>query len=245
MIEIHSFPPVSSAETASPFGMKLAVWFRLAGLPYKIVPETNPARGPKGKVPWIVDGDLVMADSSHIVEHYSKARGIDLDAHLSATERAQALAIQRLVEEHLHFTYVHSLFVTDEGWAEMKKMLKDWVPGFVVPIVGFMMRRDYRAYLRGQGLGRHTSAQIADFGRADIDAIATLLGDKPFMMGDKPSNVDASVGGYFTVVLANPYETPITKHAHSYANIVQYVERLRERGPSVTATPKAAEALLS
>jgi glutathione S-transferase len=246
MIELHSFPPVGIAETASPFGMKLAVWFRLAGIPYRIVSEADPSRGPKGKVPWIVDGDRVIADSSHIVEHYTKTLGIDLDAHLSATERAQALAIQRLVEEHLHWTWVHSLFVTDEGWAMMKPLLRGWVPPIMVPVVGFIMRRNYRRYMHGQGLGRHTDEQIADFGREDVDAVAALLGEKPFVMGDEPSNVDASVGGYFTVILANPYETPISKHAKSHANIVAYVERMRTTVARVTAAKtKTSEALLS
>jgi len=227
MIELHTFPPFGHAETGSPFGMKLALWFRMVDIAYEIVVERDPHAGPKGKVPWIVDGNLVMGDTSHIIEHYSRKRGIDLDAHLSATERAQSLAIQRLVEEHLHFCYVHSLFVTDEGWALMREeWKKGWVPPPMIEAVGAGLRATYRDYLHGQGLGRHSAEEIAAFGRADIDALAALLGDKRFVHGDRISNVDASVGGYLSAILATPYETPITKHARSHANLGAYVLRM-------------------
>jgi Glutathione S-transferase N-terminal domain len=43
----------------------------------------------------------VVADSSQIIEHLARTRGIDLDRELGREQRALAVALQRLFEDHL------------------------------------------------------------------------------------------------------------------------------------------------
>jgi glutathione S-transferase len=103
MIKLHQFPPVWG-RNISPFTLKLEAWLRLAGLPYEVVPTRNPGKGPKGKLPFIEDDDgTVLGDSSLIIEHLMGTRGIDLDRELSPEQRAQAVSLQRLFEDHLYF----------------------------------------------------------------------------------------------------------------------------------------------
>jgi glutathione S-transferase len=76
MIKLHQFPLVFG-RNVSPFALKLETWLRLAGLPYELVPTRNPGQGPKGKLPFIVDDDgTVVADSSLIIEHLVRTRGL-------------------------------------------------------------------------------------------------------------------------------------------------------------------------
>jgi len=42
---------------------------------------------------------------------------------------------------------------------------------------------------RCHGIGRHSSEEIQKIGCDDVQAISDFLGDKPFMMGDKPTLV--------------------------------------------------------
>jgi len=46
--------------TAAPFPLKLATWLRMADLPFEFITANNPAKGPKGKSPWIEVGNVRM-----------------------------------------------------------------------------------------------------------------------------------------------------------------------------------------
>jgi glutathione S-transferase len=109
VIKLYQFPPLWG-RNISPFTLKLEAWLRLAGLPYQVVPTRNPSKGPKGKLPFIEDDDgTVLGDSSLIIEHLMGTRGIDLDRELSPEQRAQAVSLQRLFEDHLYFMRPESL----------------------------------------------------------------------------------------------------------------------------------------
>jgi glutathione S-transferase len=140
MIKLHQFPPVFG-RNVSPFTLKLETWLRLAGLPYEAVPTRNPGQGPKGKPPFIVDDDgTVVADSSLIIEHLVRTRGIDLDRELSREQRAQAVALQRLFEDHHYFIAVWSRWIDSDGW-------RDFGPA-VFGSVPFPMRWPLAAFVR-------------------------------------------------------------------------------------------------
>ena len=128
VIKLYQFPPVFG-RNVSPFTLKLETWLKLAGLPYQVVAMRNPGQGPKGKLPFIEDDDgSFIADSSLIIEHLSRSRGIDLDAALGPVERAQALALQRLFEDHLYFVLVWSRWLDPEGWRSFGPALFHGIP---------------------------------------------------------------------------------------------------------------------
>jgi glutathione S-transferase len=70
------------------------------------VKATLPLFAPKGKVPYIEDGDLKLADSRFIVRHL-KTQYKDLDEDLTSAESALSLAMQRsgsiCLNSNLHF----------------------------------------------------------------------------------------------------------------------------------------------
>ncbi len=103
----------------SPFGLKLEAWLRLADIPYTVEPSTDLRRAPKGKLPYVRDEGRLIGDTTLIVEHLKASRGIDPDAGLSARDRAEALALQRLLEEHFYFALVYSRWIDEAGWATL------------------------------------------------------------------------------------------------------------------------------
>ena len=103
----------------SPFGLKLEAWLRLADIPYTVEPSTDLGRAPKGKLPYVRDEGRLIGDTTLIIEHLKASRGIDPDAGLSARDRAEALALQRLLEEHFYFALVYSRWIDEAGWATL------------------------------------------------------------------------------------------------------------------------------
>ena len=226
MIRLHQFPPVFG-RNVSPFTLKLETWLRLAGLPYEVVATRNPGRGPKGKLPFIEDDDgTVLGDSSLIIEHLMRTRGVDLDAGLDPTQRAQALALQRLIEDHLYFIGVWSRWVDPAGWRSFGPALFGSIPQALRQIIAAFLRRRVRASLHAQGLGRHSRAELYAMGRADLEAISVALNERPFFFGERPTTIDAIAYGCLDSLLNVPVDTELKRIAQGFPNLAAYCARM-------------------
>ena len=78
-IRLFQFPRMFSIPNLSPFCCKLETWLRIAGIPYEVVDTLEPRKAPKGKLPFIEDAGLRMGDTSLIIEHLVRTRGVDPD----------------------------------------------------------------------------------------------------------------------------------------------------------------------
>jgi glutathione S-transferase len=212
----------------APFPAKLETWLRLAGVPYRGVNVTSMRKSPKKKMPWIVDGDLTMGDSELIIRHLAETRGIDLDAGLTDEQRGLARAVHALLEEHYHQIWEWFTFL-GPGNRPVAEEIFQQLPAFIRPIARVALRRALKKQLHARGIGRHTDAEIFAMGIADIDAVAALLGDKPFALGDEPHTVDAAVFAFIGLTVWQPPFTPIHERARSHANLVAYCDRMRDR----------------
>jgi glutathione S-transferase len=66
-------------------------------------------------------------------------------------------------------------------------------------------------------------------GAADFDALAEVLGDKPFLFGDAPRVIDATVFAFVEMFLGFPLDTPIKQAAERHPNLAAYRKRIRDR----------------
>ena len=117
-VTLVQFPPVWG-RNVSPFTLKLETWLKLAEIPYTVRHSTDLGKAPKRKLPFIEDGLVAIGDSSLIIEHLKATRGIDPDAGLSDRERAEALALQRMFEDHFYYVLMYSRWLDPEGWASV------------------------------------------------------------------------------------------------------------------------------
>ena len=61
---------------------------------------------------------------------------------------------------------------------------------------------------------------------ADIDALASLLGDKAFLMGEKPCGADATVFAFVASFLTPVFDTQIRTAAERHPNLAAYKDRI-------------------
>jgi len=214
--------------TAAPFPLKLATWLRMAELPFDTIVANDPGKGPKGKSPWIEYGGVRMGDSSLIIDYLSERFAIDLDRHLDARQRALAMAIQRMLEEHYHQCFEHQLFFGRGGEARLRAFAAS-VPIPMRWFVPTLLKRVFSKQLYERGMGRHAEEIIIEQGKADLDALAELMGGQPYMLGDRPSSIDACVFGFLGVSLYVTGDNPLYRHGASLVNLMQYCERMRAR----------------
>jgi hypothetical protein len=76
------------------------------------------------------------------------------------------------------------------------------------------------------GLGRHSLAEIERLAARDLDAVATLLGDKPYLMENTPCGADATVFAFVAGMLCPHFETGIRTAAAAHGNLVAYRDRM-------------------
>lgn len=227
-IVLWQMQPLWGIPNPSPFCLKLETWLRMVGLPYDARAIEGPPKSKAGKVPYIErpDGSL-LSDSSVIIDTLSRERGVDLDRALSPRDRALGTLLQRTFEEDLYFIVLHERWVDAQNWPRIAQDYFGHFPWalrtFVLPIV----RRQIVAAARGQGVSRLPEDQRVEKGKADLRAIAELLGDQPFFFG-QPSRYDAVAYGFLANAFASPLASPIGDEARAHANLVAYCERMKK-----------------
>lgn len=236
-LELFQFPRRFGIPNLSPYCCKLETWLRIASIPYAVVDTPDPRKGPMGKVPFIEDAGVRIGDSSLIVDHLMRTRGVDPDARLDASQRAIALLVQRTLEEHYAFVILYTHFIRAEGWRHTRATF-DAVPAFVRPLVAGMVRGRMRKLLWTQGVLRHSDEDIIEAALRDWRAVLQVMSEGPFFFGDRPTGVDAIVFGVLATSLLTPIESPIRDFLRSQPACVAYADRMRARFfPELAVTP--------
>ena len=228
MIKLYQFAPAFGLPNISSFCLKLETYLRMVKIPFESVYGSDMSKAPKGKMPYIIDGDKKIGDSNFIIDHLKQTHG-DLDTHLSASDRAISLAIRRLIEENLYWVMAHNRWSEPKNWEMTKAVSFKELPALLKATVPNLARKDMQKQIQGHGMGKHSFEEIYAIGIADLVALADFLGDKKFFFGDEPTSLDASAYGILANILGTPFDSPLKDKAQQLNNIVGYCDRIRDR----------------
>ncbi len=92
-----------------------------------------------------------------------------------------------------------------------------------------LIRRGVGKAMQAHGMGRHRPEEILEMGKADVSAVAAVLGDKPFLLGENPTSFDAVFYAFIVSILAFPVDSPLRKYTQGQQNLVRYCERFQQR----------------
>lgn len=226
-LTLYQFPALWDVFSASPFCAKLEAFLRWQNVPHRVVTVKRLRGAPKGKVPYIQDGELCMGDSGLIIEHICKTRNLAPDAWLTAEQRAFARSITYLCEESLYRVMAYMRFVDAAGWACMQQVIfgKSRVLRWLAaPRIHAYVKKQ----LTQQGIARHTREEIIAIACADLDALNAMIGDKPFVFGQQPSTADLVILSVVGNLLTMPFDHEVATHARSLALLVAHSERVKQ-----------------
>jgi glutathione S-transferase len=228
MITLYTFGPAFGLPDPSPFVTKADVLLKMAGVPYRT--ETGSfGKAPKGKLPYLDDDGVRVADSTFIRWHLESKYGVDFDRGLDAGQRAAAWALEKMIEDHLYWALVHVRWVDEANFWKGSAEFFRRVPAPVRPIVIALVRRQVRKTLHAQGMGRYSPEEMLRLAIRDIDAVADCLGTRPYVMGDEPSSIDATVFAFAIGILCPRFDTPIRAATARHDNLKRYVGRMAAR----------------
>ena len=127
-----------------------------------------------------------------------------------------------------HQCFEHQLFF-GRGGAERLRELAATMPIPLRWLAPIMIKRAFGKQLFARGMGRHSDDVIIAQGKSDLDALAELLGDQPYLLGDRPASLDACVFGFLGVSLYVAGDNPLYQYGASLENLMHYCERMRAR----------------
>ena len=220
---------------ASPYVCKLVMWLKLVDIDFELIYVPWPEmieRAPRKSVPWVEDDDgELIHDSQRVIERLTAKREIPLDAHLSARENGQMRAWQRLLEDHYYWAgLVQMRWVEDHNWALYKQELAAALTPSPEIEAFFQEIRDYLVgEFRGHAVGKMTTAEVRAVACQDLDALSDQLGENPWLMGARPSGIDAMLYACLLQTFATRCTSPLVDYARAKENLYEYYIRLRDQ----------------
>jgi glutathione S-transferase len=225
MITLYGFGTGFGLPEISPFVTKTEVQLKMAGLAYRKERAMPPA-SPKGQLPFIEDDGVAVADSTFIRAHIERRYGFDFDDGLDRAERAQAWAFERMIEHHLYWALVGARWVHPENFAKGPAHFFDGAPEHrrekLREDAQFRVAENYLL----SGLGRHAPDDDVELAVRSLLALSVQLGDKPYLMGERPCGTDATAFGALAGIMTPFFSSHLRERAEEFGNLAAYVDRM-------------------
>lgn len=228
MITLYSFGPCFGVMDASPFVVKVDLFLRITKLAYSVRSGASYLKkSPKGKLPFIIDDDQKVGDSSFIIEHLKEKYQLDIDSAMTNEEQATAYLLAKSLEENLYWSVVYSRWSDDHTWPIAKEAFFAGIPFPLNTFVPALIRRGVIKNLHAQGLGRHSHQEILEITDKSLQALSVLLGDKPYFFGDAISTFDVTAYSILCQFYLVDYSSEFKVLAQKYGNLQRYCERIK------------------
>ena len=225
MIDLYQFTPAFGHANISPACMKVEAFLRLSQLPFQIIDENNPRKGPKGKLPFIRDNGLLIGDSELIMEYLESKYQFSMDGHLDRMTRAHNNTYSRMLDEHLYWAVVYSRWGDESNWSALKKELFGAITPPLNSIVAAMARRNIQKQLHAQGMGRHNRDEIYDMANKALQQLSTYLDSKQWFGGSYVSKLDITAVAYLSNIILSELPSPMAGCIREHENLLEYTER--------------------
>ena len=227
MITLHQFPRTWGIPNLSVFCVKVEIYLRMYKLPHEIV-ESLPLKGPRGKLPYLVDDGRKLSDSRLIINYLKAKYGDNDKTLLSPEQQAISTAYQRLLEEHLYWAGMVTRWnYSEENWQTNKQAIFGGLPPVARDLAAALYRMKIKSQIKGHGMGRLNHEEVFELAKEDIDSLANFLANKTYFMCDKPTSLDACAYGVLVNTLVCPIESPLKDYALSKQNLLDYCRRMQ------------------
>ncbi len=227
MIDLYQFSPMFNVPNLSPYCMKIEGFLRITEIPFQIIEENDPRKGPKGKLPFIRDNGVVIGDSELIIDYLESKLEFDVDGHLSSQQKAVHHAFIRMLDEHLYWALVYSRWIEAHNWEVLKKHLFYEIPPPISTFIARRVRKQVRNQLHQHGMGRHNRDDIYTKARKDLEQLSALLADHKWFGGDYVSTLDLTAIAYLSNIMVPELNSPLADYVKEFGNLETYEVRAR------------------
>lgn len=230
-ITLFQYKPLFGLPSASPLCMKLETYLRMAQIEHSVSILKGRSPAPTGKAPYIKEDGRLLTDSGLIINHLEQTKGHPVDGALTLAQRAESLALQRLMEEHLYWVIVYMRWVDLNTRGAWRPHLAEFfsVPKILLPLLARQTEKGLSKALHAQGLGRHPPDVIWQMGISNVQALAHWLGTRTWGFGEKPTVIDACLYSFVGLIVRTPWDNPLKAAAVKHGNLVAHFDRMLSR----------------
>lgn len=228
MIKLYSFGENLGVADPSPFVLKIDVYMRMANIQFESIPDVNNLRkSPKGKLPFIVDGDKTIADSHFIIAYLKNKFNVELDSDLSDIQKGMACLAGKSLDESLYWCLVYSRWASEDTWPRIKQAFFGSMPAPLKFIVPSLARKDVLSALKKQGMGKHSYNEIKLLSQETFQSLSSILGTQTYFFGEKPCTFDATAFAFLSQHICISLNNPINDLAREHSNLVDYCNNMK------------------
>lgn len=227
-MQLFTFPEAFGLRNVSPFCLKVEMALAHLGLDYEIVLESDPRKSPKGKLPYIVEGDFTLADSELILEYLDQKTNGGLYAGLSDDEVARGVAFTRLIDDHLYWMLVASRWIDDEWFENVREGFFGALPPLIKQLASALARKQMRKTYLLHGLGKHSLEEQAGFARRDFEALAAAFKVNDYIAGARLTVYDFGVASLLAGLYDQRPPSWINAIAAEFPSVQRYAERVQQ-----------------
>lgn len=226
MIRLYLFPPWNGMQPSPPCS-KVESYLTLAGLAFERIESWDMGAAPKGKLPYIEDGDTVVPDSWFILKYLQATYGDPLDAALDPHQQMLTHALGRVLDESLYYAIGYFRWLTDDGFEIAREAMFGALPDAERDAAANHVRELAQAMMHYQGFGRHTVEELLQIVEADLQTLDTALGDKPFLLAESPASIDCAGFAIIENTLNSPVSPRLPEVTRRHPALLDYLERMR------------------
>jgi len=230
MLEFYKFVPQFGMRDASPFCLKLMTYLNLADIPHKTIELMDPRKGPKKKLPFIVDKGTAIGDSELVIEYLKETYGDPLGEGLTDKEKAVSHVFNVMFAERFYWvSAVYPRWVLPES---RELITETWFGAIPKALRGFIVRpifKEMQKTVEGHGIGKHSLEEIYDLGLADLKAVEAQIGDQAFLLGDTVREIDASAYAFLANTRCEFFKTPLYDYVKNSPKLMAYIDRVDKR----------------
>ncbi|XP_055641632.1 metaxin-1 homolog [Toxorhynchites rutilus septentrionalis] len=194
----------------------------------------NPFSSPSGMLPYLVtEGRKKIAGYSNIVE-YLQSIGCDANAQLENQSYIVINGYIQYVLENLHPFFMYTLWGDPQNLDTTRTLYAKRIPipfNFYCPRKYVLKTNELTQTLAGFGLEDsvelHDVKDLIQNAKKCINWVASKLGESRFFFGDTPSEIDAVLYGYFSVILKLTLPNNVLQnHLKQCEKLVSFTERI-------------------
>jgi len=213
---------------ASPFCMKLELYLIHNKIKYEKITKFDFSKAPRWKIPYILDDDEIITDSSLIISYLDNKYKLDMDSHLSDEQKSISHFILKTLEDSLYWCMVSERWWVDKNWEITKEAFFWNMPKFLYYIIPNIVRKNIMRDMKGQWMARRDRWEIQDLWMKDIDMIVGFLWKKKFIFGDSISFIDLAVYSTLANLMKMPHESRLKDHINDNKNLVKYIKNMQD-----------------
>ncbi len=229
MIIVHGFGKAIGVEDPSPFVLKVQSYLKMAAIEYELKSGIESyKKSPRALLPFIEDGEKIIADSYFIIE-YLKKNYVDLDHHLSDRQKASLCFMQQALDTTLYEIFLSTRW-QGENWPKIKEVFfkRLPIPSFMQSLIASKSQKKVLQRLNYR-INKYSYDELLHIADDIFRSLSTTLGGDHYMYNNQVSTADALCFAYLAQFILCDIKSPFSEKAEYYENLVAYCHHIQNQ----------------